>query len=114
MRTEVRNGWRCWRGAGEAYAVVRRLGRPEPRLGAYGNGFSVRWGVLRPGDVLYLPAGWWHHVRTLEMSITLNFWWWTWRGVGVAARAAFYQAAIAKNKLQRGEPADDPVSMPTD
>jgi hypothetical protein len=70
--------------------------------------------VLRPGDVLYLPAGWWHHVRTLEMSITLNFWWWTWRGVGVAARAAFYQAAIAKNKLQRGEPADDPVSMPTD
>ena len=28
---------------------------------------------LRPGDMLYLPAGWWHHVLNLEVSWSLNF-----------------------------------------
>lgn len=30
--------------------------------------------VLEPGDILYLPPGWWHEVRTLELGISLNFW----------------------------------------
>jgi hypothetical protein len=30
---------------------------------------------LEPGDVIYIPRGWWHHVRTLELSISVNFWW---------------------------------------
>lgn len=28
---------------------------------------------LRPGDLLFLPVGWWHHVRGLEISITMTF-----------------------------------------
>ena len=31
--------------------------------------------MLEAGDVLFIPAFWWHGVRTLEMSISLNFWW---------------------------------------
>ncbi len=30
---------------------------------------------LGPGDVVYIPRGWWHHVRSLEPSISVNFWW---------------------------------------
>ena len=30
---------------------------------------------LDPGDVVYIPRGWWHHVRTLDLSISVNFWW---------------------------------------
>lgn len=31
--------------------------------------------VLGPGDLLVLPAGWWHHVQTLtEDSISVSFW----------------------------------------
>ena len=29
--------------------------------------------VLEAGEVLFLPAGWWHQVRSLDMSITVTF-----------------------------------------
>ena len=29
--------------------------------------------VLRPGDVLFIPVGWWHHVRALDISMTVSF-----------------------------------------
>jgi ribosomal protein L16 Arg81 hydroxylase len=28
--------------------------------------------VLEPGQVLFVPVGWWHHVRALEISMTLS------------------------------------------
>ena len=30
--------------------------------------------ILEPGDVLYIPSGWWHEVSSLDPSITLNYW----------------------------------------
>ncbi|RDB22522.1 JmjC domain-containing protein 7 [Hypsizygus marmoreus] len=30
--------------------------------------------TLGPGDTLYLPAGWWHHVQQSEITIALNWW----------------------------------------
>jgi hypothetical protein len=30
--------------------------------------------VLFPGDLLYLPPYWGHHVETLAKSISINFW----------------------------------------
>lgn len=29
--------------------------------------------VLEPGHTLFLPVGWWHHVRALDISISLSF-----------------------------------------
>jgi hypothetical protein len=28
---------------------------------------------IGPGDLLFVPVGWWHHVRTLETSISLSY-----------------------------------------
>lgn len=29
--------------------------------------------LLEPGEVLFLPVGWWHHVRAIDISITMTF-----------------------------------------
>eukprot|EP00536_Pseudo-nitzschia_multiseries_P006947 jgi/Psemu1/194234/e_gw1.154.29.1 len=31
--------------------------------------------VLEPGDLLYIPSKWWHHVRSIDASASVNVWW---------------------------------------
>lgn len=31
--------------------------------------------TLQPGEMIYIPRGWWHDVRSLEISINVNIWW---------------------------------------
>ena len=36
----------------------------------------ARTAELGPGDAIYIPHMWWHHVRSLhELSILVNYWW---------------------------------------
>ncbi len=39
------------------------------------DGLVVHTAELQQGDALYLPRGWWHHVRTLESGVSVNHWW---------------------------------------
>lgn len=32
-------------------------------------------GVIAPGETLFIPRGWWHHTRTLDDAVSMNFWW---------------------------------------
>jgi lysine-specific demethylase 8 len=50
---------------------------------------------LGPGDVIYIPRGWWHHVRTLDASISVNFWW------ARGARRLLVQAADYVKRVRR-------------
>jgi hypothetical protein len=31
--------------------------------------------VVGPGEVLYIPRLWWHHVRSLDTTLSINLWW---------------------------------------
>lgn len=31
--------------------------------------------ILKEGDCLYIPVGWWHYVRSLSVSFSVSFWW---------------------------------------
>lgn len=31
--------------------------------------------VLEEGQMLFMPALWWHHVTSLDDTISVNFWW---------------------------------------
>lgn len=39
------------------------------------RGVPMARAELRPGDGIYIPRGMWHHVRALEDSLSVNFWW---------------------------------------
>lgn len=31
--------------------------------------------ILTPGETLFIPHGWWHHTRSLDSAVSMNFWW---------------------------------------
>ena len=49
--------------------------------------------TLRKGEMLFIPAGWWHQVQTLELSVSVNFWWLPWSFY--ASRSAWHMAPLA-------------------
>ena len=36
---------------------------------------AVFGATLGPGDTLFIPQGWWHHTRSLDHTVSMNFWW---------------------------------------
>jgi len=48
--------------------------------------------VVEAGDLLFIPRLWWHQIRSLEFSISINFWW---------AEGLMYQAVRAAKVFQR-------------
>ncbi|XP_043581774.1 HSPB1-associated protein 1 isoform X1 [Bombus pyrosoma] len=35
---------------------------------------TARLVILEPGDVLFVPPGWWHYVESLELTVSVNIW----------------------------------------
>jgi len=57
------------------YAVYSQVDAANPDysrfpLFAYADPITV---VLEPGDALFIPVGWWHHVESLDLSASLSF-----------------------------------------
>jgi len=48
---------------------------------------SALGGTVGPGETLVIPHGWWHHTRSLDDAVAINFWWGG-RFVSAAARAS--------------------------
>jgi hypothetical protein len=70
---------------------VARLDRPEdPRYPRLRLALQAAYTAeLRPGDAIYIPPMWWHHVQSLErINALVNYWWKPVREPGRAAETA--------------------------
>ncbi|KAF1709782.1 transcription factor [Pseudoxanthomonas kalamensis DSM 18571] len=92
-----------------AAITVARLDRPDfqrfPRLReALEAGQSA---VLGPGDAIYIPPVWWHHVESLEqLNALVNYWWSTPVVAGEPAQpglSALMHALLAFSGLPESE-----------
>lgn len=56
---------------------MSRVDVEEPDLMAYPDFARARAieVILEAGQMLFIPFTWWHHVRSLNDSISVNFWW---------------------------------------
>lgn len=36
---------------------------------------TVYDGTIAGGETLFIPHGWWHHTRSLDDAVAMNFWW---------------------------------------
>lgn len=55
---------------------------------------------LEPGDALYMPELWWHHVQTTgPLNMLVNYWWTENRGDLVSPFLPIYMAALSHKRL---------------
>jgi hypothetical protein len=63
---------------------------------------QVAW--LEPGDALFVPKYWWHHVASLDPYNAMVNWWWGDTGAGLErANDVFLTALLAFKHLPPGE-----------
>jgi len=69
--------------AGSVHANYSQVAFPGVDLDRFPAFRDVRVteALIEPGDMVFIPSDTWHHVRSLEPSVSLSFWW--------------YQSAIA-------------------
>ncbi|KAL2913383.1 hypothetical protein HK105_207144 [Polyrhizophydium stewartii] len=48
--------------------------RPDAAAFPLFGGVRLAECVVGPGDMLFIPRGWWHHVRSLTSSASVSFW----------------------------------------
>jgi len=73
-----------------------------PRFREALDAASVAW--LEPGDCLFMPKYWWHHVTSLEpFNAMVNYWWGDTAAGLERASDAFLTALLAFRELPPGE-----------
>ncbi len=61
---------------------------------------TARRATLRPGDAIYIPYGWWHHIRSLSpLNMLVNYWWTDQKAMLNNAYAAMFHAMMCFHHL---------------
>ncbi len=76
----------------------------DPGKAAIWNSIEPDYDVeLGPGEILFLPFGWWHRVHTKSPTIGINLWWWTQKMTLTQGPQMFRELAprVVKKRLRR-------------
>ena len=63
--------------------------------------------ILHPGEILFIPIYWWHHVTSLDVSIAVSYWWfhrlsnWHWSTAAWSSLPAALRCRV--RQLRSGE-----------
>lgn len=64
---------------------------------------TVMVAELEPGDAIYIPSLWWHHVKSLDaFNVLVNYWWSTQYGPD-SPRATLIHGLLTLRNLPEGE-----------
>jgi hypothetical protein len=56
--------------------------------------------ILKPGDAIYIPYGWWHHIRALSpLNMLVNYWWTDQEAMLSTPHAAMFHAMMCFHHL---------------
>ncbi len=63
--------------AGQPVSLVDPLAPDLERFPRYADAMRhAQAAVLEPGDALFIPSMWWHHIEALEpFNVLVNYWW---------------------------------------
>lgn len=63
--------------AGQPVSLVDPLAPDLERFPRFAEALrQAQQAVLEPGDALFIPSMWWHHIEALEpFNVLLNYWW---------------------------------------
>lgn len=79
--------------AGLPNAARVDLDRPDYDRFPRARGIEAVTARLSPGETIFVPRGWWHHVRTVRGSVSINTWWARGRRLPVVALADWFKRA---------------------
>ena len=61
---------------------------------------TARRATLKPGDAIYIPYGWWHHIRALSsLNMLVNYWWTDQKAMLSNPHAAMFHAMMCFHHL---------------
>lgn len=67
--------------------------RPDHARFPRSRGLRTVEARLSPGETIFVPHGWWHHVRTARGSVSINTWWARGARLPVVALADWFKRA---------------------
>ncbi len=93
---------------GAAISLARLTQADDPRFPRLKLALATgRSAELRPGDAIYIPPLWWHHVASLEdLNALINYWWSPIAVPGFTTahgRAALFHSVLAYRSLSAPE-----------
>ena len=57
------------------YSFINDIDNPDFQRFPHFKFAKKQTGTINPGELIFIPSGWWHQIHSLDTAISINFWW---------------------------------------